>query len=185
MGLLWRLWDNVDKIPSIHPHYLPSALWKLIVCNFFFFTFTFIYVYYISLSCILYFLWNYSFFFSIYILVCSVPNLLLCIYTSFFHKNVSIHLYSTIIGYKHNTPYNKDCFFFKRRTKVKVLFVQLCLTLCEPMDPQGSSVHEILQARILERVAILFSRGSPWPRDWTLVSCITGGFFTVWATREV
>ena len=39
-------------------------------------------------------------------------------------------------------------------------------------SPPGSSVHTILQARILERVAILFSRGSSWPRDWTGVSCI-------------
>ena len=39
-------------------------------------------------------------------------------------------------------------------------------------------------ARILEWVAISFWRGSSWPRDWTRVSCITGRFFTVWATRE-
>ena len=42
----------------------------------------------------------------------------------------------------------------------------------------------ILQARILEWVAIPFSRGLSWPRDWTWVSCISGGFFTIWATRE-
>ena len=42
----------------------------------------------------------------------------------------------------------------------------------------------ILQARILEWVAISFSRGSSQPRDWTLVSCIEGRFFTIWATRE-
>ena len=42
----------------------------------------------------------------------------------------------------------------------------------------------ILQARILEWVAIPFSRGSSWPRDWTQVSRIAGGFFTIWATRE-
>ena len=48
----------------------------------------------------------------------------------------------------------------------------------------GSSVHGILQARILEWVAIPFSRGSSWPRDWTWVSCIAGRFFTIWATRE-
>ena len=48
----------------------------------------------------------------------------------------------------------------------------------------GSSVHEILQARILEWVAIPFSRGSSWPRDWTWVSCIAGRCFTIWATRE-
>ena len=48
----------------------------------------------------------------------------------------------------------------------------------------GSSVQGILQARILEWVAIPFSRGSSWPMDWTRVSCIVGRFFTVfWATR--
>ena len=52
-----------------------------------------------------------------------------------------------------------------------------CPTLCDPMDcsPPGSSVQEISQARILEWVAISFSRGSSWPRDWTQVSCIVGG----------
>ena len=48
-------------------------------------------------------------------------------------------------------------------------------------SPLESSVHGILQARILERVTIPFSRGSSWPRDWTLFSC---RFFTVWAARE-
>ena len=59
-------------------------------------------------------------------------------------------------------------------------------TLCDPMDctPPGSSVHGILQARLLEWVAILFSSGSSWPRDWTQVSPIAGRFFTIWATRE-
>ena len=51
-----------------------------------------------------------------------------------------------------------------------VLVAQLCPTLCDPMDcsPQGSSVHGILQARILEWVAMPFSKGSYWPRDQTL-----------------
>ena len=44
--------------------------------------------------------------------------------------------------------------------------------------------HGILQARILECVAFLFSRGSSQPRDWTQVSCIAGRFFTSWAKRE-
>ena len=48
----------------------------------------------------------------------------------------------------------------------------------------GSSAHGILLARILEWVAVLFSRGSFWPRDWTCGSCIAGEFLTVWATRE-
>ena len=44
-----------------------------------------------------------------------------------------------------------------------------CPILCDPMDcsPPGSSVHGIFQARILEWVAISFSRGSSWPRNWT------------------
>ena len=67
-----------------------------------------------------------------------------------------------------------------------VLVTQSCTTLCDPMDcsPPGSSVHGIFQARILECVAIPFSRGSSWPRDWTQVSCIAGRFFTFWGTRE-
>ena len=52
------------------------------------------------------------------------------------------------------------------------------------MDPMDSTVHEILQARILEWVVVPFSRGSSRPRSWTGVSCIAGGFFTSWATRE-
>ena len=57
---------------------------------------------------------------------------------------------------------------------------------CNPMDcrPPGSSVHGILQARILEWLAMPSSRGSSQPRDWIQVSWIAGGFFTVWATRE-
>ena len=63
---------------------------------------------------------------------------------------------------------------------------QSCPTLCNLMDcsPPGSSVHGISQARILKWVAISFSRGSSWAKDWTWVSCIAGRFFTVWATRE-
>ena len=57
---------------------------------------------------------------------------------------------------------------------VCVLVSQSCLTLCDPMDCSlpGSSVHRILQARILEWVAISFSREHSWCRDWTQVSCI-------------
>ena len=53
--------------------------------------------------------------------------------------------------------------------KGRVVDPQSCLTLCSPMEcsSPGSSVHGILQARILERIAILFSRGSSWPRDWS------------------
>ena len=62
---------------------------------------------------------------------------------------------------------------------VCVLVAQSCPTLCDPVDcsPPGSSVHEILQARILEWVAIPFYQGPSRPRDRTWVSCIAGRFF--------
>ena len=64
---------------------------------------------------------------------------------------------------------------------------QSCPTLCDPVDysPPGSSVHGILQARILEWVAISFSRGSSWPKDRTQVSHIAGRCFNLWATRKI
>ena len=62
---------------------------------------------------------------------------------------------------------------------VYVLITQLCLTPCNPMDfSLPSSVHGILQARILEWVAIPFSMGPPWLRDQTQVSCSDGRFLT-------
>ena len=59
--------------------------------------------------------------------------------------------------------------------------LQLCPTLCDPINgsPPGSSVPGILQGRILEWVAIPFSKGSSQPRDQTQVSCIAGRLFTV------
>ena len=61
--------------------------------------------------------------------------------------------------------------------------LQWCPTLCNPVDhsPPGSSVHGILQARLLECVALPFSRGSSWPRGRAYVSChscTAGRFFT-------
>ena len=53
---------------------------------------------------------------------------------------------------------------------------------CSLLD---SSVRGSIQARILEWVAIPFSKGSSWHRDWTQVSCIAGRFFTIWDAREV
>ena len=78
--------------------------------------------------------------------------------------------------------------FRKERNKEKESEVaQLCPTLCNPMDCNlsGSSVHGIIQASILEWVAISFSRTSSQPRDWTQVSCIVSRCFPIWATREV
>ena len=70
--------------------------------------------------------------------------------------------------------------------QVKVFIAQLCLTLCDPMgcNLPGSSVHGILQAKILEWIAISFSRGSSQPRDPKPRSCIAGRFFSIWATKE-
>ena len=70
--------------------------------------------------------------------------------------------------------------------EVCVLVTQSCLTLCDPMEysPPDSSVYRILQAQVLESVAIPFSRGSSGPRYWTQVSYIADRFFTIWATME-
>ena len=69
-----------------------------------------------------------------------------------------------------------------RRMNCSALQVaQSCPTLCDPVD---HTVHGILQAKILEWVTFPFSRGSCQPRILTQVSCIAGGFFPNWATRE-
>ena len=69
---------------------------------------------------------------------------------------------------------------------IKNWVAKSCPTLETPVDYNlpVSSVHGILQARILEWVAISFSRGSPQPRNQTQVFCIAGRFFTDWAPRE-
>ena len=83
-------------------------------------------------------------------------------------------------------------FQFQRKSvlkNVQILYsevAQSCPTLCNPMDCSlpGSSLLGILQARILEWVAISFSRGTSWLRDRTHASRIAGRRFNVWATRE-
>ena len=76
-------------------------------------------------------------------------------------------------------PWRKD--LLSRKWKVKVKVAQSSPILFNPKD---YTVHGILQVRIQKRVAVPFSRGSSQPRDQTQVSCIAGGFFTSWATRE-
>ena len=70
--------------------------------------------------------------------------------------------------------------------KVKLLVTLSYRTLgdCMGCSLPGSSVHGILQARILDWVAIPSSRGSSWPTDWTQVSCTAVRFFTIWAIRK-
>ena len=110
--------------------------------------------------------------------------------------------YSPCLSYRHKvikrTSWFRIALFYSSKStvlilwgasespKVKVLVAQSCLTLCDPTDcsSPGSSVHGILQARILEWVAILFARGSSQPRDQIQVSCTAGRFFTIWATWE-
>ena len=64
--------------------------------------------------------------------------------------------------------------------------LQSCLTLYDPMEwgLPGSSVHGILQARVLEWVATSSSRGSSWPRDRTYISCIVRWILYHWVTWE-
>ena len=78
---------------------------------------------------------------------------------------------------------NNQLFNWKKKKKCKSLSH---VRLCDPMDCNlpGSSVHGMLQARILEGVMVPFSRGSSKPSNQTQVSHIAGGFFTIWATRE-
>ena len=110
--------------------------------------------------------------------------------------------YSPCLSYRHKvikrTSWFRIALFYSSKStvlilwgasespKVKVLVAQSCLTLCDPTDcsSPGSSVHGILQARILEWVAILFARGSSQPRDQIQVSWTAGRFFTIWATWE-
>ena len=77
--------------------------------------------------------------------------------------------------------------FILCENRVKELVPQVYLTLCDPVDWSlpGSSVNGILQARILEWVAMCSSTGSSRPRDGTHVSCIAGRFFTIWSTMCV
>ena len=80
----------------------------------------------------------------------------------------------------------KHHFLFIICYAVKSEVAQLCATLCNTMDCSlpGSSIHEIFQARVVERVAISFSRRSSPPRDRTQVYRIAGRHFTIWASRE-
>ena len=89
----------------------------------------------------------------------------------------------------HSEKGNNNSFIKRERefSRIEnVLITQSYSTLCKPMDCilPGSSVHGILQERVLEWVAILFSRASSPARDWTPVSCIAGKFFTICATTE-
>ena len=95
---------------------------------------------------------------------------------------------SPIPGYSPGKNTGVGCHFLLQCMKVKSEseVAQSYPTLRDPMDCSlpGSSVHGIFQARVLEWVAISFTKGSSWPGDETQVFCIVGRRFTLWATRE-
>ena len=110
-----------------------------------------------------------------------------------FYFQSYIYIYINFCGFSHiairlDRKFNFLEVFLFLKLKINLtcccLVTKSCLTLLQPHElysPPGSSVHGILQARILERVAFSFSRGSFWPRDQTQVSSSAGGFFYLWA----
>ena len=117
--------------------------------------------------------------------ICPYKDIYMDIHSSFIHNSqnlgttkMSFDRWSNKLWYIHTMEY-----YTAIRVKVKV---KSCPALCDPMDCSlpGSSLHGILQARVLEWVAISFSRGSSQSRDRTWVSCIPGRRFNLWATRE-
>ena len=110
-----------------------------------------------------------------------------------FQTLVNIAFLSTVHKYHRSrnqgSPFIPRSQESSRKFMVSACVTQSCLTLCKPVDcsPPGSSVHGILQTRILQWIAMLSSRGSSQSRDQSQVSCISciaGGFFTTGTTWE-
>ena len=126
------------------------------------------------------------FFYAIHILFTNIcfQRFFIDIYTEYY-----MCLLNTVFALHRN---NSEWFLFLIWKNLKswetncCLVPKLCPTLCDHMDcsPPGSSVHGILQARILEWVVSSFSRGSSRPRDLTQVSHIVGRRFNLWTTRK-
>ena len=100
--------------------------------------------------------------------------------------NILISLEKLILKFIRNLKQPQIAKTILKQNIARILTHFKNLLFCDPRDrsPTGSSVHGIFQKRILEWVAIPFTRGSSRPRDWTQVSCIGGRFFTVWATSS-
>jgi len=119
------------------------------------------------------------------------PNLLPLSF-DYFNNTVVLAVYTKLVILK--LLVSGKLYILKIYGKLKKAFVYVCAAqlfshiwfFATPWtcSSPGSSVHEIFQERILEWVAISFSRWSSQPRDWIQVSCIAGGFFIDWATRE-
>ena len=111
-------------------------------------------------------------------------------------KHNKTSLYSNLQKENYSVPRVSSshslCLVFRQQkihfesVSLKVLLAQACPTLwwLHGLPSASSPICGVLQARILEWVAIPFSGGSSQRRDRTPVSCITGKFFTLWATRE-
>ena len=122
-------------------------------------------------------------------MTCVVRNLLLNILPFYYwlqSYECTFDLECVSSPYLLNFPVLSSCSISELEMKWRSEFAQSCLILWDAMDCSlpGSCVHGTFQARVLEWVALSFSRGSSWPRDQTLVSCIAGRHFTVWATRK-
>ena len=104
---------------------------------------------------------------------------LVWIYVYFIFKLLFVFLILT-----HKNIGKPNLYYLKQTAIIKFVAAILSRSrvwlFCDPMDfsPPGSSVRGISQTRILEWVAISFSKGSSQPRNWTCASCIAGGFFT-------
>ena len=97
---------------------------------------------------------------------------------------VVVIMRNTLCNFTFKTIQSGRCFYFIHFINNLKLWQVKPTAGAMDCSPPGSSVHGILQARVLESVAISFSRGSSWPRDQTQVSCVAGRFFTIWAARE-
>ena len=102
-------------------------------------------------------------------------------------KTAGFLIKSILIQVLTNSVQHRLNMFNSQGEKYLCVNAQLCLTLCNPMNCSlpGSYIHGIVQARILEWVAISFSRRSSQPRNRTQVPHIAGRLLTVWATGEV
>ena len=123
-------------------------------------------------------------------LSCAVKMLLWSNMFIFFEHNFKTLLFVSLsFFFFWQTLLHWDNWPFKIILILLVCVCVSCLVVSDSLQPHGLGHQDplsmgILQARILEWVAISFSRGSSWLRDWTQVSCIAGGCFTTWATRE-
>ena len=92
------------------------------------------------------------------------------------------HVWMWELDYKESWTPKNWCFWTALEKTPELSRVRLFATPdCSLSD---SSVHGVFQARVLEWIAISFSRGSSQPRDWTQVSCIAGRCFTLWTMKE-